>query len=273
MTGTSGLALTRYEYSPDKFPAYAILSHTWGNDDEEVTLHDVMSGTVHARAGYQKIRLCQDLAAAAGYRHLWVDTCCIDKSNQVELTEAINSMYRWYQNAVRCYVYLADVSVTSSTSLTAPSRETCIARSRWFTRGWTLQELIAPRSVEFYSREGIFLGDKVSLKGLIHEITQIPISVLEGAAPPSTYPVEKRFSWAAKRQTKRGEDMAYSLLGIFDVFMPLIYGEGQQRALSRLRREIDQQSSEQGRSVSGESYLAPTLTPSLPEHYVSGRYF
>jgi hypothetical protein len=141
-------------------------------------------------------------------------------------------MFRWYRNAVKCYVYLSDVSTTCEPAFWA---------SRWFKRGWTLQELLAPTSVEFFSREDKRLGDKRTLEQQIHEITGIAVSALQGS-PLSQFGVDERLSWAENRQTAREEDEAYSLLGIFDVYMPLIYGEGRDNALVRLREEINKHS-------------------------------
>lgn len=224
----------------NNIPAYSILSHTWGDDDQEVSLKDLTEGSGKSKAGYQKIRFCGAQAARDGVRYIWVDTCCIDKESSTELSEALNSMYRWYRNAIKCYVYLTDVSISDQnpTNWSSRSGDKAFQRSRWFTRGWTLQELIAPQSVEFFSIEGELLGDKKSLERQIHDITGIPISALQGT-PPSEFSVTKRFSWAAKRETKKEEDKAYSLLGIFGVFLPLIYGEGQKNAFRRLREEVE----------------------------------
>ena len=228
----------------DDIPRYAILSHTWGTDAEEVTFKDLIDGTGMDKAGYNKIRFCGEQAKRDGLQYFWVDTCCIDKSNSTKLAEAINSMFRWYQNAARCYAYLLDVSSptfdTNDESSQLPY-ESDLWKSRWFTRGWTLQELLAPGSVEFFSREGNRLGDKRSLERQIHEITGIAVPALRGT-PLSQFGVGERFSWAENRQTTRKEDKAYSLLGIFDVYMPLIYGEGSDNALTRLREEINKPS-------------------------------
>src|SRR5271163_802044 len=227
------------EFIVDKIPRYAILSHTWGADGEEVTYEDLTRGTGKSKAGYQKIRFCEKQAANDGLKYFWVDTCCIDKSSSAELTEAINSMFRWYRNAVKCYVYLSDVSTLrhfENDDLPRPTWKLAFRKSRWFTRGWTLQELIAPKSVEFFSKEGVLLGDKTTLEQLIHEITTVPVDVLRGA-PVSKFPIEERMRWTANRNTKRREDRAYCLLGIFRVYMPLIYGEGD-NAFTRLEEEI-----------------------------------
>ncbi|KAH7418715.1 heterokaryon incompatibility protein-domain-containing protein, partial [Cadophora sp. MPI-SDFR-AT-0126] len=221
----------------DDIPPYAILSHTWGL--EEVTFKDMMEGDGKSKAGFDKIRFCGERARCDGLQYFWVDACCIDKSSSAELTEAINSMFRWYQDAAKCYVYMSDVSVSGSIGDDEFSRrwKPVFKRSRWFTRGWTLQELIAPKSVEFFSKEEQRLGDKQSLEQTLHEITGIAIQALRGSAL-SHFSVDERMSWAAKRQTRREEDNAYSLLGIFNLYMPLIYGEGRENALIRLRKHI-----------------------------------
>ena len=233
-------SLNLVEYYDNSIPRYAILSHTWGSDGEEVTFKDFMEGTGKDKAGYNKINFCRKQAASDGLHHFWVDTCCIDKSSSAELTEAINSMFRWYQDATKCYVYLSDVSTSrNGTNVQSSSTtwEAAFRESRWFTRGWTLQELIAPTSVEFFSREGNLLGCKRSLEQEIHEITKVPIEALRGGLL-TNFEVEERFSWADHRETKRQEDKAYSLLGIFDIHMPLVYGEGN-KAFVRLREAID----------------------------------
>jgi hypothetical protein len=228
----------------DNIPPYAILSHTWGDDDQEATLRDLAEGSGNTKAGYRKIQFCAGQAARDGLQHFWVDTCCIDKSNNTELSEAINSMFRWYRNAAKCYVYLSDVSTNDhdQNNLSFQSWETAFRKSRWFTRGWTLQELIAPPSVEFFSLEGKRLGDKESLERQVHEVTGLAVRALQGSAL-FEFSVAERMSWAEKRETKREEDKAYSLLGIFDIHMPLIYGEGMKNAFRRLREEIDKCSS------------------------------
>lgn len=232
------------EVYDNNVPRYAILSHTWGPDDEEVNFKDLMEGTGKHKTGYKKIQFCRKQAAADGLQHFWVDTCCIDKSSSTELTEAINSMFRWYKNAAECYVYLSDVSKPEHAADIQPSPaiwKDALHSSRWFSRGWTLQELVAPDSVRFFSREGNQLGSKNTLEQPIHEITGIPIKALRGA-PLADFQVEERMSWAEHRETKRQEDKAYSLFSIFDIHMPLLYGEGREKAFVRLREEIDKTS-------------------------------
>ena len=170
-----------------------------------------------------------------------MDTCCIDKLNNTELQEAINSMFRWYRNAAKCYVYLSDVSTKkrkASDQLPEYTWESAFRASRWFTRGWTLQELLAPTSVEFFSKDGKKIGNKRSLELQIGESTGIPIKALHGDSL-SSFSIAERLSWQDSRETTRKEDKAYSLLGICGVHMPLIYGEGRDGAFRRLREEIE----------------------------------
>ncbi|KAH8706958.1 hypothetical protein GQ44DRAFT_777616 [Phaeosphaeriaceae sp. PMI808] len=220
----------------NNIPRYAILSHTWGRDEEEVTFKDLENGTGKTKVGYHKIRFCEKQAAKDELRYFWVDTCCIDKSSSAELSEAINSMFRWYKDAARCYVYLSDMSISDFAK-----NDLSFQKSRWFTRGWTLQELLAPNSVEFFSLEGERIGDKNSMVQEIHDITGISIQALQGA-PLSQFSVDERMSWAERRKTKRDEDATYSMLGIFDIHMPLLYGEGRKKAFGRLWKEIKESS-------------------------------
>jgi hypothetical protein len=232
------------EFIGSNLPAYAILSHTWGADSEEISFYDIEAGTGKSKDGYHKIQFCATQAAADGLRYFWVDTCCIDKKNAVELSEAINSMFRWYQQAARCYVYLLDVSVADyveNNQHSQPAWEAAFTQSRWFTRGWTLQELIAPTAVGFFTSEGKRLGDRLSLEDMIHDVTGIAKRALKGD-PLSDFGIDERMSWVAQRKTKLEEDQIYSLLGIFDITMPLIYGEGREKANRRLQKEIAESS-------------------------------
>ncbi|KAF9630200.1 hypothetical protein BFW01_g381 [Lasiodiplodia theobromae] len=251
LDGDGNLSLV--ERLGDNIPSYAILSHTWGPDNDEVSFKDLVSDRVKGKPGYRKVRFCADQAARDGLQYFWIDTCCIDKSSSAELSEAINSMFRWYQNAERCYVYLSDVSRGLS-----DGDEDGLQRwkpefmgSRWFTRGWTLQELIAPVSVEFFSREWIHLGSKNSMEQPIHERTGVAIDALRGA-PLSQFTMDERFMWAEGRTTKRDEDAVYCLLGIFDIQMPLLYGEGREKALKRLHKEIKESLGNRAQSLSDE---------------------
>ena len=223
----------------DDIPPYAILSHTWGADEEEVTFDDLINGRARSKPGHAKLQFCEKQAKKDNLAYFWVDTCCIDKTNHVELSEAITSMFRWYRNAVKCYVYLSDVSTRKcdSDGQTCYTWENAFRKSRWFRRGWTLQELLAPTCVEFFSREQDFVGDKKMLERQIHEITGIPIKALH-VSTLSEYSVFERLRWAAKRETKKIEDKAYCLLGILEISMSLRYGEGE-KEFQRLRKKID----------------------------------
>jgi hypothetical protein len=244
LLGSSDFELTSFD--DDLTPPYAILSHTWASG-QEVTHNELLAGTGKDKTGYNKIRFCSKRAAADGLEYFWVDTCCIDKTTSDELSTAINSMFRWYQRAAKCYVYLSDVSVPEEVADTQSFRITwaeAFRCSRWFTRGWTLQELLAPASVEFFSQDGKQLGSKTSLEWEIHDVTGIPVRALRGQRL-TEISIDERMSWAAKRTTSKKEDKAYCLLGILGVFLPLIYGEGEYHALQRLREEAERRQGNQ----------------------------
>lgn len=214
-------------------PAYAILSHCW--DTEEVLFADLADGLeARKKQGFSKIEKACVQAARDGFEYIWIDSCCIDKSSSAELSEAINSMFAWYRGASKCYAYLADVE-----------RPEEFRRSRWFTRAWTLQELLAPSALqpigkpgmEFFSSQWQSLGSKASLSLLISEASGIGREYLEGK-DLNDASISMRMSWAAEREATRAEDIAYSLLGLFDVNMPLLYGEGKLKAFRRLQEEI-----------------------------------
>lgn len=221
-------------------PKYAILSHTWGAS--EVTFQDFTNPDKTIRSGktgFSKIQATCDLAAKAGLSHVWVDTCCIDKTSSAELTEAINSMFRWYRAAEVCYAWLADLPTDTDGRVLTHQLGKC----RWFTRGWTLQELLAPRRVEFYDESWIFRGTKEDLMAQLSEITKINTDILKDPDQLFRLPVAQKMSWAATRQTTRVEDMAYCLLGIFNVTMPMLYGEGS-GAFQRLQEEISKETND-----------------------------
>ena len=236
------------DFVSNEVPVYAILSHTWGPDTTEVTYRDLIDGTGKDKVGYEKIRFCGEQASRDGLHNFWVDTCCINKSSSTELTEAINSMYRWYSRASKCYVYLTDVSTDNHIDLSLQQWEAAFENSRWFTRGWTLQELIAPPLVEFFCRNGNLLGDKKSLERQLHKITAIPVSALQ-CNHLSKFSFDERRSWAQTRETRREEDKAYCLLGVLGISMGVIYGEGEENAFRRLNREWQFQLYEQHGSV------------------------
>ncbi|KAI0968038.1 HET-domain-containing protein [Xylaria arbuscula] len=180
-------------------------------DEEEILFEDIQNlEKAKQKLGYQKVNMACKLAESQGYKYIWIDTCCINKSSSAELTEAINSMYRWYKESDVCYAFLSDVS---EHSLSSSNREE-LSKSPWFTRGWTLQELLAPSNVQTKIDQNTLRGKDI-----------LDVSVA------------RRMYWASKRQTTRIEDLAYSLLGIFDINMPLIYVEGH-KAFRRLQEEI-----------------------------------
>ncbi|KAL8686569.1 MAG: hypothetical protein Q9218_007013 [Villophora microphyllina] len=223
-------SLTLHNFNEAKIPAYAILSHTWG--EEEVSFQNFEDRGSKTLAGYIKINNCCALARSDGWQYVWVDTCCIDKTSSAELSEAINSMYRWYKNAQVCYAYLVDITELRPDEFVA---------SRWFNRGWTLQELLAPAIVIFYDCNWQEVGTKSSLRKLVSTASSIHYRHL---ANPTGASVAATMSWAAKRQTTRVEDIAYCLMGLFDVNMPLLYGEGQ-KAFQRMQEMILQKTSDE----------------------------
>ena len=282
-------------------PGYAILSHTW--EDDEVTFKDMLENraVAEAKAGFKKIEWCAKQAVADDLDFIWVDTCCIDKSSSSELSEAINSMFRWYRNSQNCYAYLSDVSgdpravepdgatmiddslfteeqsLVSSKDFLSLMRDDMpqsmddpefkcsnpdewkvrelppgfteklkgmFVKARWFGRGWTLQELIAPRLVVFFTKYWVRIGTKSMdwLRTLLEDCTGIPVRVLR-YGNFSAYSIAQRMSWAASRVTTRIEDTAYCLMGLFEIHMPMLYGEGE-RAFTRLQEEIIKQSND-----------------------------
>ncbi|EON68800.1 hypothetical protein W97_08058 [Coniosporium apollinis CBS 100218] len=197
-------------------------------------------GDPENKAGYKKIRYACAQAVRHGFHYTWIDTCCIDKSSSAELSEAINSMYSWYRQAEVCYAYLADVPANVDTK----TMDSAFAKSRWFTRGWTLQELIGPSSLIFFSNDWIELGLKWDLQDILSKITGIDADILTGMKDIETASVAKRMSWASDRATTRVEDIAYCLMGLFSVNMPMLYGEGD-KAFIRLQEEIMKHSDDQ----------------------------
>jgi hypothetical protein len=227
------------EFIGENIPSYAILSHRW--EDEEVTFKDLenlQDGGKCKKKGYSKIQGCCNQAVADGYEWVWIDSCCIDKSSSAELSEAINSMFRWYKGAQVCYAYLSDVKylldedwIPIMPGLGLETQST-FYHSKWFRRGWTLQELLAPKQLVFYNKDWGHLGTKFGLKWIVSEITGI--RDMENFMNAS---VAQKLSWASNRETTRVEDRAYSLFGLFGVNLPPLYGEGQ-NAFLRLQLEI-----------------------------------
>ncbi|KAI1794616.1 heterokaryon incompatibility protein-domain-containing protein [Ganoderma leucocontextum] len=268
---------------PTEVP-YAILSHVW-DGDRELSFHAL--SRAHAEAFRSpdtlesnpnmifdripgKVRDFCVFAREQGYAFVWVDTCCIDKSSSAELSEAINSMYAWYQQASVCYAYLYDVTARGAPHSSFQAHQQ-LSDSQWHKRGWTLQELIAPRTVVFLSRDWRVVGTKDSLAYIIKTITGIDTEILSHQTPLSSVSVARRMSWASRRVTRRIEDRAYSLMGIFGIHMPTIYGEGRY-AFVRLQEEILKQLPDQTLFVWGPRVFFPdwskaslSTAPALPQ--------
>lgn len=200
-----------------------------------MTFQDLRDDKACNLAGYSKIKECCAQAFQNRWQYAWIDTCCIDKSSSAELSEAINSMFRWYQNAEVCYVFLPDVLCMQGQ---LDGDITQFEKSKWFTRGWTLQELLAPFELIFFDRNWKLIGTRADLSESIKRVTGIPIRSWWNAC------VAAKMSWASKRETTRVEDIAYCLMGLFGVNMPTLYGEGH-NAFNRLQLEILRKSNDE----------------------------
>jgi hypothetical protein len=239
------------EFLGSNIPDYAILSHTWG--EEEVMLKDIQGPDAQHKKGYAKIMGCREQARMDGIEWIWIDTCCIDKTSSAELSEAINSMFEWYGNSEVCYAYLEDVP-----PLSPLFPEEQFKKARWFTRGWCLQELLAPDRVEFYAMDWTEIGTKRSLNHLIEDMTGIEKEALLKLRDFGDFNIAQKMSWAATRNTTRAEDEAYCLLGIFNVNMPLLYGEGT-RAFLRLQEELLRQTEDYSLLLWTDRPMAPPM--------------
>ena len=241
------------EFRDDETTTYAILSHRW-IDHTEVDYGEMVNlakmdkaerDEIRGRLGYRKICDTCEQARKHQYEWVWIDTCCIDKRSSAELSEAINSMYRWYENSRVCYVYLHDVS---DFDFPIASDESRYPKSNgwpeWFSRGWTLQEMIAPKDVWFFNKNWQLIGDKRTRSRTLSKITRVPGHILEKGLSGNRPCVAQVISWAAYRMTKRVEDRAYSLMGLLDVNMPMLYGEGK-KAFHRLQLELIRTSNDQ----------------------------
>lgn len=246
-SGTVGAQLDVFEQYRVPRVDYCILSHRWTGN--EVTYEEMRKLTkvdsrdeIRSRAGYQKILRSCEQAKRDDFKLLWVDTCCIDLLNGPETSDAINSMFQWYQKSKRCYAYLHDISVFPA------RRDETFARfngwPEWFSRGWTLQELVAPRDLQFFNKDWVGIGDKQSLAPKLAEITKVPLCILRDGLSSYRPSVAQVISWAADRNTTRAEDRAYSLLGLLGVSMPTLYGE-EKGAFLRLQLEIMRTSNDQ----------------------------
>jgi hypothetical protein len=224
-------------FSPQETPEYVILSHRWGL--EEVTFKDMtiypssdINSPTRKLKGFLKIEGACKTAASANYEWIWIDSCCIDKESSMDVDRSVKSMWNIYKDSDICFVYLADVP--NYVAGCGPS----FKESNWFTRGWTLQELIAPVYVEFYASDWSQIGTKLERYQEIAEITMVDVDLIAQKRSIDSYTTAERFSWAAHRQTTQAEDEAYSLLGLFQVHMPLHYGEGRTRAFTRLQETL-----------------------------------
>ncbi|OHF03700.1 HET domain-containing protein [Colletotrichum orchidophilum] len=261
LINTSTLQLE--DFFDSDLPKYAILSHTWGTD--EVTFQEWLlwqeddlgsRKRIHSKRGFQKISNTCRIARQEGISHVWVDTNCIDKKSSAELSEAINSMFAWYRGASICYVHLEDLEPGGGGG--GGVSKANLRQCRWFTRGWTLQELLAPADMTFYDGTWEPIGTKETLAYPIASITGIDVDVLIYPQTLSSACVAKRMSWASSRQTTRTEDTAYCLLGIFQIHMPLLYGEGHE-AFRRLQEEIMKVSTDQ--SLFAWDWTEKTMDP------------
>ncbi|KAJ2977563.1 hypothetical protein NUW58_g7771 [Xylaria curta] len=282
------------DFSAEKPPKYAILSHCWRHGSNEILYEDVeyskpQTWRSKKKKAAEKVLKACEVAGNLDYEYIWIDTCCIDKRSSSELSEAINSMFQWYRDAGICLAFLDDVRGLDD-----------LDSSRWFTRGWTLQELIAPDNMYFYNKDWSFIDDRFSMAAELSTISKVsPIVLRHGHNPKledwnlhnyhgysSSCPcgisnigddrlrqvlgsisTATIMSWAAHRKTSREEDAAYCLMGLFDINMPLLYGE-KGRAFRRLQEEIIRQSSDQSILAWANSNEANDL-PSSPAAFRS----
>ncbi|KAI0914589.1 HET-domain-containing protein [Ustulina deusta] len=246
------LDTTTYELRSDLQPifrqeGYAVLSHRWVG--QEITFDQLKDETAGLRSGkapartpqVDKIRGAAQTARDLGIRWIWIDSCCIDRANAVEQTESINSMFKWYRDAKVCITYLSDVQKDEPrVDAPGPERLDSVERdgpSIWFSRGWTLQELLAPQDMRFYDKDWNFIGTRMTLARLLERTTGIDSHYLTGEKHFGTACIAAKMSWMAGRTTTRVEDIAYSMLGIFNINMTTQYGEGM-RAFMRLQQTL-----------------------------------
>ena len=291
LLNTKSLVLREFMSEAER-PPYAILSHTWGK--EEISFQEMQDPTRMNvnKLGYKKIKAACDKALDDDLSWIWIDTCSIDKSSSAELSEAINSMFVWYQSAEICYAYLADVPALEKSDWDVLEKsdwdvlESCLAKSLWFTRGWTLQELIAPSRVEFLAADWRnclpntiakkwYLDEDIQFCELLCRITGVDVGVLRGMKPLATLNIATKMSWASYRSTTRPEDMAYCLLGLFDINIPLLYGEGGKKAFTRLQEELMRNSDDHSlfcwTQKTATSKIARGLLAESPAEFASSR--
>ena len=260
-----------HEFVGERVPEYAILSHRWG--EKEVSMQELrimMPGAAHNSEGYRKIERACALAEQYGLGYIWIDTCCIDKTSSAELSEAINSMYRWYAKSVLCFAHLADI-VLQPLLYKSPKN---FMDSEWFQRGWTLQELLAPETVLFFDTDWQEIGTRMALTPYITKATGIGPEFLRQERDVHEANIAQRMSWASLRRTTRDEDIAYCLMGLFDVNMPLLYGEGN-KAFLRLQKELISNNSDESiyawKGSSWDNQLSGMLASEPRQFAHSGR--
>jgi len=260
------LQISFSEFVGSNVPPYAILSHRWR--EQEVLYDDMIAADriiARRKKGYAKLEMTCRLALEHGLSYVWSDTCCIDKSSSAELSEAINSMYSYYTHSAWCIAYLDDVVLNETQPDISFAAGLILSRSAWFSRGWTLQELIAPLKLTFYAKSWNKIGTKADLCHQVSIASNIAEKVLKDRETISAVGVSEKMSWAAKRVTTRPEDEAYSLMGIFGVSMATLYGEGRSSAFRRLQLEILRTSTDhtlfawESETVNGDM-LAPSVS-------------
>ena len=230
-----------YQMDLDKIQ-YAVLSHCWCTAGEnELPFHEIKNLTIDAADklqkldGYQRILGACKKAYDDGIEWLWAMPYCVPWGNGTDVSEAVNAMYRWCANSKRCYAYLHDVNKDH------PFIETSINNSKWFLCSWTLQPSIACRDMEFVDCNWTKIRNKANMAPALSSITGIPEQALTDGLPgpynPCRPSVAQIMSWASKRETRRVEDQAYSLLGLFGVHLSVRYGE-EEIAFQRLQEAI-----------------------------------
>ncbi|KAF2669743.1 hypothetical protein BT63DRAFT_425417 [Microthyrium microscopicum] len=253
LLNASSLKLEYFAFDDGEAPPYGILSHTWAHPSTELTFEDLHSRGHAAfskkKESYQKLIGCCSVAQKHGLQWVWLDNCCIDKSDHAQLSYAVSSIFQWYQRAEICITYLSDVHAMKD-----------FHRARWFTRGWTLQELLAPTRLVFFNRHWEPLGTRQALASLISHITTIHPEYLMRSWSPSTNSLRLLYDAVLTRQTTKPEDQAYCLLGLLGIYMEVDYGEGLNSAFERLYATVEQYSGRIPSTADGHEYSGLSFT-------------